>query len=152
MHSAHKPALKLSGFSLLSTELIHIGGLKTTRFCTRFLDIFRKHPKILLERTPTSKYSDDGENDSDIKISSLSNAYEQMYWPSVDFSKLCTAEHMHKENNRNVRGEKINCQFNGFRNEFTYLWFFSNLPLQMMQSLCHIWIARPLNHCECSSR
>lgn len=54
--------------------------------------IFRKHPKILLDRTPTSKYTDDGENDNDIKISSLSNVYEQIYWPSVDFSKLCTAE------------------------------------------------------------
>lgn len=108
MHSGHEPALKLSGFSLLSTELIHIGGLNTTRFCTQFLDIFRKHPKILLERTPTSKYSDDGENDSDIKISSLSNAYEQMYWPSVDFSKLCTAEHMHREKNKMLeRGKSI---------------------------------------------
>lgn len=57
----------------------------------QFFDIFKKHPKILLDRTPTNKYSEDGENESDIRISSLSSAYEHIYWPKVNFSKLCTA-------------------------------------------------------------
>lgn len=94
---SNQPVNIWSWLSLLSTELIHIGGLNPIRFTVRFFDIFRKHPKILLERTPTSKYSDDGENDNDIKISSLSNAYEQMYWPRVDFSRLCTATQRNKQ-------------------------------------------------------
>lgn len=81
-------------------ELIHIGGL--ILFVVRFLAIFKKHPNILLDRTPTNRYSDDGENDRDIKISSLSNPYEQMYWPSVDFSKLCTAARRKKKKRRGI--------------------------------------------------
>lgn len=79
----------------------------------RFLDIFKKHPKILLERTPTSKYSDDGENDNDIKISSLSNAYEQIYWPSVHFSKLCTAmnERTNQKHAQQLEKTKIQAKF-----------------------------------------
>lgn len=71
------PAREFCAFSTGSTEFIHCGGL--ILFFVRFFDIFKKHPNILLDRTPTNKYSDDGENDNDIKISSLSNAYEQMY-------------------------------------------------------------------------
>lgn len=84
--------LEWSRCSSLSIELIHCGGLNSILFGRRFFDIFRKQPKILLDRTPTNKYSEDGENDNDIIIiSSLSKAYEQMYWPKVDFSRLCTA-------------------------------------------------------------
>lgn len=36
-------------------------------------------------------------------------------------------------------------------NGFTYWWFSSNWPPQRRQSLCHISIVRPWNHCECSS-
>lgn len=82
--------LLVSNLSLLSNELIHFGcgGLNGTTVTSRFLLTFKKHPNILLDRTPTSKYSDDGENDNDINISSLSNAYEQIYWPKFDFFKL----------------------------------------------------------------
>lgn len=149
-------------------ELIHIGGLIS--FVVRFLAIFKKHPNILLDRTPTKRYSDDGENDRDIKISSLSNPYEQMYWPSVDFSKLCTAA-------RKTRAKKIGIEliylkirvcsiFFLFNDSFikigftemwiplewiwTYLLFSSNLQPRMKLSSCHIWRCRPWNRYECN--
>lgn len=74
-------------------EIIHLG---LGEFRAQFSDAssirtFRKQPNILLERTPTSKYLDDGENDSDMRISSLSIAYEQMYCPRFSFFKLWMA-------------------------------------------------------------